>query len=67
MARPDGGRVRIYRQTLMLRAFKYYMKNGDLSAAEMREYIRLINDTNLYTKLEVEAWYKDLNVERIKK
>jgi hypothetical protein len=51
----------------MLRAFKYYMKNGDLSAAEMREYIRLINDTNLYTKLEVEAWYKDLNVERIKK
>jgi hypothetical protein len=51
----------------MLRAFKHYMANGNLSAAEMREYIRLTNDTNLYTKLEVEGWYKDLNVERIKK
>ncbi len=67
MGRPNGGRVRIYRQTLMLRAFKYYMENGNLSATEMREYIRLTNDTNMYTKLEVEGWYKDLNVERIQK
>tara|TARA_Y100001963_G_scaffold15243_1_gene18983 strand:- start:824 stop:979 length:156 start_codon:yes stop_codon:yes gene_type:complete len=51
----------------MLRAFKYYMENGNLSATEMREYIRLTNDTNMYTKLEVEGWYKDLNVERIQK
>ena len=62
-------RPRIYRKTLMQKAIRHYIQCSqvEIDANERYAFNKLYNDVDMYTPLEVEAMFKDLDVERIRK
>ncbi len=67
MNKPRRGRNRVYRQTTLLKVLDHLIQHPPDGASSMdkREVIKLRNDIALYTPLEVEGWFKNLNIDRI--